>query len=370
MLNGATASILTFSNLTAANDASFTVVVSNSAGVVYTTNSPAVLTVVTPPSFYAAMVAQLDPIAYWPLNESSGTNALNYGALAQDGVINGSMGLGATGATGTGFGSTHNAYQFDGATTYVNCGGNFPVNPTTHTLVVWVQASPFGGNAGEWCPVATEGNSSWRVQRWHNTESIEDSDSGTVPGSDGSEYLRSAQVIDDGNWHMLVAVKDVNSRSFYMDGVLDVTGTTVGDTATNGEDVVIGSNIENTGNCWPGMISDVAMFNYAFSASDVATLYAVAQQGTPSLAIITPPQSQQVEVAASVDLVGGGHRAVAGELSVVEEQRSHFGRHPGHVEYSQHGLRRQRHLHGDRDRRRFPSHQPAGHGRGSAAGGL
>ena len=100
-LSGKTGTSLTVSNLTV-NTYNYTVVITNSLGSI--TSAPVVLTVINP-SGYAAKVFSSSgggPRAFWPLNETSGTDILDW-AGTHDGVISGAYTLGEQGpVVGTG----------------------------------------------------------------------------------------------------------------------------------------------------------------------------------------------------------------------------------------------------------------------------
>ena len=100
-LSGQTGTSLTVSNL-AVNTYNYTVVITNSLGSI--TSAPVVLTVINPSGYAAKVFASSGggPRAFWPLNETSGTDILDW-AGTHDGVISGGYTLGEQGpVVGTG----------------------------------------------------------------------------------------------------------------------------------------------------------------------------------------------------------------------------------------------------------------------------
>ena len=71
----ATNATLTLANLQTTNSGSYTCVISNPYG--STNSAPLSLTVVVPSAYQAAVLAD-QPLAFWPLSETSGTTAYDY----------------------------------------------------------------------------------------------------------------------------------------------------------------------------------------------------------------------------------------------------------------------------------------------------
>ena len=100
-LSGQTSPALTITNLSV-NSYNYTVVITNSLGSI--TSAPVVLTVVNPAGYAAKVFASSGggPRAFWPLDEVSGTDILDW-AGTHDGVISGGYTLGQQGpVVGTG----------------------------------------------------------------------------------------------------------------------------------------------------------------------------------------------------------------------------------------------------------------------------
>jgi hypothetical protein len=250
---------------------------------------------------WQALVMSLGPYTYWQLNETSGAVVSDVSS-GLNGVIVGNMVLGAAGAGPSdgfaGFGGDHRAFQFDGATSFVNCGTQVDLNVGSHTILTWIKTQPFAGGGHN--AILTKGDSSYRVQRAYSGEFVEDTDDGINPATIGVRYLIGTRPMDDGTWHMVTCVLDQGVRSLYFDGSLDVSGAGYGTTAIVGYPVYIGENAQAPGRVWPGWISDVALFNRALSAAEIASLWQFALSGVSAPAIGIPPVSQNVFVGQAV----------------------------------------------------------------------
>ena len=263
-------STLTVPNVQSGNAGNYTCLVSNQYGAA-PISSPLSLTVVTPTP-YQQTVLQLSPIAYWPLNETSGSIAYdviggNNGTYTSSSVVGSSYTLAQPGPTNAFFGSPNYSAQFLSA--YVDIPGA-PFNITNAiTTVAWVQliVSPgFDGLIGH-------GDTSWRI-------SI--NPSGQAGANDGAPPAdaTSPNSINDGNWHMVVYTytgntNQQNGGALYVDGQLVANNWVFATPAGSTNDVwIAGSPDYGTARLLPGAyIADAAVFNQALTAAQVQGLY-------------------------------------------------------------------------------------------------
>jgi hypothetical protein len=281
---------------------SYTVVVTNLHGTV-TSTPPAVLTFLPPPNPYAGLLMALGPYTYWPLNETGGPIAYDYSS-GLNGTNVGTVNQGAAGDPAAGFGASHLAYNFNN-TGAVNCGNAVVLNGTTSTVLAWF-LDP-NGNTNNQCAIIAKGNGSWRMALF-NTDYLEDTCNGTFPSADGATYFLTGPnggyspptnfVINDGNWHFMACVYDNGDKRLYMDGTLLQENSSMwGAFSQNSDPVAIGLNTgnDNGDNYWPGLISDVALFNRGLSTAEVTSLYAAATGSAPASPVIAvQPVSQTV----------------------------------------------------------------------------
>lgn len=257
---------LTIPDVQPGNTGTYTVLVSNLDGSVLSSNLS--VTVVAP-TVYEQAVLQYGPLAYWPLDESSGTIA--YDVIGgHNGTYEGEYALGQTGPPNSFFGGS-TAAGFDGFSGYVDIPEG-PFNLTNAvTTVAWVQmldSGVFGGVVGH-------GDSSWRMSV--NGNGQPGANDGDAQG-DATDPLVSPGIVD-GNWHMILytytGVPNVaNNGSLYVDGTLVANNTIA--TAPPGDNLdvwIAGSPDYPTTRLLPADVANAAIFNQAFTAAQVKGLY-------------------------------------------------------------------------------------------------
>ncbi|HEX3720343.1 MAG TPA: LamG-like jellyroll fold domain-containing protein [Verrucomicrobiae bacterium] len=265
-ISGATGSTLTIPDLQAANDGSYTVVIHNAYGSV--TSTPTVLTVVAPTAYQENLLA-LDPVGYWPLNETTGTTAYDL-AGGYNGTYFGNVVLGqVTGPPNAGASANNYGAAFDGATAYVDIPGA-PFNITNAvTAMAWVQLNAYTGFDG----VFGHGDPSWRISVNPSGEP------GANDGNLGSADATSSTSIVDGLWHLVAYTytgdtSEANNGTLYVDGAIvahdTITATPPG---TNLDVWIAGAPDYPTARLLPGYVADAAVFDYALSAGDIQALY-------------------------------------------------------------------------------------------------
>jgi hypothetical protein len=274
--NGVAAAITTnsgaivFSNRTVT--AVYDCVVSNSFGTA--PSSPMSVTIVPPPtSPYAVAVLALNPFAYWPLSETSGGTAYDYLSGNNGSLINGA----ANGQPGPGFGfgTPSYAYAFSGASEYVDIPGG-PVNLTGPlSLVAWVNG---GGSGFE--TVAGKGDTSYRFD-------METDGTGHFANGTGSDAIGGPKLHSGGVWHQMVGVYDASTTNVYLyiDGVR-VNTQQAGTTPGSALDFWIGGAPDYGTRYFAGSVAQVALFDYALTATQVQNLFVAAE--TPPYIVTNP----------------------------------------------------------------------------------
>jgi hypothetical protein len=314
-LAGATNAMLMVPDVQSANDGNYYCAVSNPYG---TTNSVTVNLNVVAPTPYEKSLQALGPMAYWPLNENSGTVA--YDTIGgYNGVYNGNVTLGQPGVTDSGFGSPSYSALFDGSSAYVDIPEG-PFNITGGiTTIVWVNLTVYPSFS---CAFG-HGDSSWRMSV---------NGSGQPGAADGGAGdATSGTSVVDGNWHMLAYsysgdLSAQNNGALYVDGVLvandSVTTTPAGDAL----DVWIGGAPDyGTGRLLNGSIAHAAIFNTGLTSNQIAAIY----YGADPAPIVSVPATATVNLNGSVtiptsivgkppfvfqwfDIVGGVSNVIAG----------------------------------------------------------
>ncbi len=153
-------------------------------------SSSLALTVVAPNEYQQAIVA-LGAVAYWPLDETSGTAAFDL-IGGHDGTYAGNYFPGSPGPT-NGFFNGAAAAAFDGATGCVDIPGaglNFTNAITLVARVNEISRPGFGGVIGH-------GDLSWRMTINGS------SDAGANDGPGLPDATETTVDLLDGNWHLL-----------------------------------------------------------------------------------------------------------------------------------------------------------------------
>ena len=245
----------------------------NSAEVRVTPTAP------VPGSYAAALVAD-NPLAYWPLNETSGSVAFDP-VGGYNGAYVGGVTLAQSGVPLPGFGSPSYSPLFDGTSGYVDIRGSAFNLTGAMTASAWVHvpaATHFSGILGR-------GDNSWRL-------SINGSgDPGAANGNNG-DATSPTSILGSG-WHMLAytytgAPGVTNNGSLYVDGTL-VANNTVTALAGSGYDVWIGGSPDyGNGRLLPGNIAHAAVFSQALSAAQVRSIYQAASN-VPAVSLTIIP---------------------------------------------------------------------------------
>ena len=123
----------------------------------------------------------------------------------------------------------------------------------------------------EWQALIAKGEqSNYRVARRALT--------GTIAYAGGvGEGADDIPAVDDGEWHHFAAVSDATGAEFgtalYVDGVLGGVQTNLPALTANEQNLFIGENPDARNREWEGEIDDIAIWNRALTAEDVAVLY-------------------------------------------------------------------------------------------------
>ncbi len=298
--NGVTQAITTnsgainFSNITAT--ATYDCVVSNSFGTA--PNLPLSITILPAPSNpYTTALLGLNPFAYWPLTENSGSIAYDY-ENGNNGTIQSTVVPGSPGPT-NGFGPSSTAFAFDSTgTSYVDVPGA-PVNFLgSESMVVWCIAG-LGGPGFQ--TIAGKGDTSYREDM--DSSGLAHFASGSGPDAVGGPSL----TLLASYWHQIVGVYDAGSSNsyLYVDGVL-VSNQKAGKTPGNALDFWIGGAPDYPGaRNFLGSIAQVALFDYPLSGSQVQSLYAAGE--VPAYVASSPTNfSGYIGGSATFRVTGGG----------------------------------------------------------------
>lgn len=267
---------LTLSGLTMADAGNYDVVVNNLAG--SATSHVATLSVVasnSTPVAYEAKLRQLNPVAYWRLNEETGTLAHDYwgGNIAQhDNVVVGVAG--PRPPEFVGLEDTNDAANYNGINSATLTGTSYMNNLGEFSIVGWFNAAgPLPARAGLF------GQNDAAEFGFHGAAA----DLGIWTPA-GAAFLPQSH-ITPGVWYLVAAVGNATSINLYLvstDGVLQSStaiNTTNFGASAFGFNIGGGGILDATGNYFTGEIDEVAFFNRALTVGELADLFGAALLG-------------------------------------------------------------------------------------------
>jgi hypothetical protein len=284
-LPGATDATLVLTGCTAAQAGAYTVGVTNMAG--GRLSATATLTLLTPAAntFEAAVVA-LGPVAYWRLNEATGTTTAEY-AGGHDGAVMRNVTMGTAGPaspTYPGLEAGNRAFAFDGTDAYVEASSLGLAGPLS--VAAWVKPNAFAADRA----IAGE-SASWAFKLLGNEIRF------TTPGLLDHDSVGAALVANE--WqHVAVtfAPGTADGAKFYLNG-RQLNSTTASALNRGSSLFWIGKN--QWGQVFDGAIDEVAVYDKILSADDLAAMYATAAYGTTTAPFIVAQPASQAAVAGS-----------------------------------------------------------------------
>ncbi|MBN1418984.1 MAG: hypothetical protein JXP34_09420 [Planctomycetes bacterium] len=236
-------------------------------------------------------------IAYYPLDEVAGTDAMDASGFDHEGDLEGGISFDANTVAGR-FGE---ALRFLGAEDQRIVVDDDPDFDLRHgiTVAAWFRADGLAAG-GE--TLVAKGSSGWRLGRDGTRTAL----AFTCPGVPGGTIAGEMR-IDDGAWHHAAGTYDGRTIALYVDGVLDRSSSAYGAIATNASDIDIGE-------AWDGPVDEVRIYSYGLSAAEVRALYDDARIENPdpidgalgvvlgaSLSWIPAPSATQHDVYVGID---------------------------------------------------------------------
>ena len=257
--------ILTVPNLQLSSACNYLCLVSNQISTA--TSTPLNLTVVAPSSFQQTMLA-MHPIAFWPLDEPSGTNAFDV-IGGNNGTYNGNYAQGQAGPPNPFFGGA-TSVAFDGASGYVDIPGAALNITAAVTIMAWVNVLSAPGFDG----LFGRGDTSWRLTI--NAQGQPGGNIGSAQG-DATDSIVSPGLYD-GNWHMVAytysgTTGQNNNGTLYVDAVLVANNTITTAPPGNSLDAWIGGSPDYNNRFLPADIANVAIFGEALTSAQVQGIY-------------------------------------------------------------------------------------------------
>ncbi len=225
---------------------------------------------------YPSAVLADHPVSYWRLNETSGTVAADQTGRTP-GAIYGSVALGQSGPVAGG-----GSFGFDGSDG-VDLGRPAPaslVPAASWALEAWVKAS--SADASDCVHTYAQLCDAYRLHDYGFELFMNTSGSiaglADTPTQPPTFYpVMSTTRLADSQWHYIVLVRDMSSLTLYVDGAANAS-TPVHEQGitTDRYGVTIGNDTVCNCTGWRGSLAEVAFYNYALTAAQVAAHYQAA----------------------------------------------------------------------------------------------
>ena len=203
-------------------------------------------------------------IAYWKLDDGSGTNAVD-----SMGFSNGTLSGSPTWTTG----KINGGVSFSGSSQYVDFGTKFPAITSAITISAWVNP---GASQIQYADIWGDHESSFKgMVMQQNSNTLNQYSWGYGNGSNFSSGAGFFNLTAS-TWTHVVAVKDATTCYVYLNGVEQValrgscSSAIVPATTIN---FSAGRGYAGGGRFFNGKVDEVAVWNRALSASEVSQLY-------------------------------------------------------------------------------------------------
>jgi hypothetical protein len=203
-------------------------------------------------------------VGLWTFDEGSGSIAYDYSGNNATGTLisspiwsNGKIGSGSLNFTGAGFVKIPNTSGINSITSIATVSVWIKTSSTAEQEVFSAFSSP-SSQTGYQAQILAGGQASL----WDNSK---------------GNLTENTTIIDDGNWHQMVAVWNGTNRLIYVDGILATSGTETTFT-TSPYDNQIGTQCSGAGSTScsgsvNGLIDNVRVYNRALSATQIAAMY-------------------------------------------------------------------------------------------------
>jgi hypothetical protein len=242
---------------------------------------------------YSSEVLADSPLGFWKLDETSGSSAADSSGNSHGGTYQASPTLAAASVVADG----GTAVTLNGSTQYVSVAGASWMNTSDYSIEAWVKTSLnnfyIASRAG-----STAAQRVWDVFiRTVGTVAVVTWASGGT-----NTQLNGTIRVDDGKPHHIVVTKSGTTISIYVDGVLDVSGTTSTTNTSTTQGIDWGRRSTNA-SFFNGTLDDVAVYGSALSGTRVAAHF-TAGNPTPAIGRATETDTARALTATKVVAIG------------------------------------------------------------------
>ena len=217
--------------------------------------------------FAGQSYAKIDPdtvLGAWLLDEGKGNIAVDATGNGNDGTL---MNAPAWVAGWSG-----NALEFEGSSSYVDCGNDEVLNVSIFSVSFWCNIPNTQGwnhiisrgSHGAW---GTPGSVNWGVMMYDAQETI------LFETYDDTTWAGITTDTTTGDWHHIVATYDGDTMQLYHDGTLTAT-TAAGMLPDQSRSLLFGarSDAGSAGGFFNGSVDEVGFFNSVLSPEDIETI--------------------------------------------------------------------------------------------------
>lgn len=234
---------------------------------------------------YTQAILALNPVAYYRFGEPSGTTLTDSSTFAHNGIYN-STGV-TLGQPGAIFGDSNTAVKFDGSTGFGSVPDAAQLRLTADaTWMCWVNPAVLTGSSRTICAkgVAAAGTTAGPWLWFLNGSGIQTFSMGNGTSSAGS--IAGANNITTGTYQQVAVTRAGSVITLYYNGTMDFSNTlaTPANVGDSGLPVEIAQRRSSGSFMFNGTEDEMAFFNYAMTAGQIAALYALGINGPP-----TPP---------------------------------------------------------------------------------
>ena len=218
---------------------------------------------------------RMDAPGYVTPDPGTYPTAVNYGSAPVNGVYPGGVVPGGVpGPSILGLG-TSLAAPINGVISCIDAGNDPAFNPTNNepfSAMLWFKCYPADGRVQT---LMSHGANNWAMNLDGTTGQI-------VWNLYNGGNIISANILNDGNWHMAAGVCDGANSYLYVDGTLNASGAAAGGLAGEpSADLFLGGNADFTGvgvnqRYFAGALAQAAYFTNALTAAQISHLYSVA----------------------------------------------------------------------------------------------
>lgn len=212
---------------------------------------------------YQAAVLADNPVAFWRMGESSGTVMGDTSGFSRNGTYNANVVLGATGV-----GSPSDlAASFNGTNASASAPSDSAYDFLDYTLEAWVKFT--GPLVPDMRIASRQGGQYWLLHTRETSAGVAQLSS--YSSLDGVNGYAAGPNLNDGAFHHVAITRNTTADliSLYVDGLFVGSQVTTSNVAfTDTATVYVGSAF-GTGQYFPGIIDEVALYGTALSAEQL-----------------------------------------------------------------------------------------------------